>query len=381
MASCGITEPIVQEDLYELIVTAKIEDALYLTGVMVMDEKISELENIWIRACSGNELKNELPSPWKWRDIMNDTYNITKSEAFNIADALLLTTKQCLFYKELLIVNSGGASSIGGGKKPMVHIKHLRNVILEDFPDSAMLSDAGIKRYKRIIPVDTEEKLFAHRILSGLSRLWTEKQHDKSRDALEYLSRRRLSIQLPDRSWPAPNPEASDNFIWFLWGAVLCYFQHADIVYKIFYLFNKEAKKNRRQQRFGLLWHIGYIVGNVEGLPWTIDENKWLTYIKENSADIWEQIRSTQEELKETERALKKASGHASPAEDFDEIFGYIPRTGDKSYMPPEKQPYHPTYMFQRLEEDTRDEKKIKIVGVKSGKESQIPVPSVKKIE
>ncbi|NBX51117.1 hypothetical protein EBT25_14615, partial [bacterium] len=131
----------------------------------------------------------------------------------------------------------------------------------------------------------------------------------------------------------------------------------------------------------GLLWHIGYIVGNVEGLPWTIDENKWLTYIKENSADIWEQIRSTQEELKETERALKKASGHASPAEDFDEIFSYIPRAVDKSYMPPEKQPYHPTYMFQRLEEDTRDEKKIKIVGVKSGKESQIPVPSVKKIE
>lgn len=392
MASSGIAEPVVQEDLYELVVTAKIEDALYLTGVMVMEDKISELENVWIRACAGNELKTGLPSPWKWRDIISDTYNITKSEAFKIADALLLTTKQCLFYKELLAADSSGAISIGGGKKPMVHIKHLRNVILEDFPDSAMLSDAGIKRYRRIIPTEAEEQLFAHRILSGLSRLWTEKQHEKSRDALEYLSRRRLSLQLPDRSWPAPNPEASGDFIWFLWGAVLCYFQHADIVYKIFFLFNREAKKNRRQQRFGLLWHIGYVVGNAEGSPWTIDENRWLAYIKENAADIWGQIRSTQEELKETERALKKASGHASPAEDFDEIFGFVPRTTERLHVPAIEQKYYPMHAYScaggldsstgcGTDEGGGQERKIKVVGVRSIRDPQSLLPSIRKLE
>lgn len=370
------------EDLYELIVTAKIEDALYLTGVMILDERINELEDIWIRACSGNELKGVMPSSWKWKDIINHTYQLVKSEAFNIEDALLLTTKFCIFYKEMLTNENGSIAGIN--KKPIVHIKHLRNVILEDFPDGSMLSDAGMKRYKRILPVDGEELLFAHRILSGLSRLWTEKQYEKSRDALEYLSRRRLSIQLPDRSWPSPTPESANEFIWFLWGAVMCFFQHVELVYKIIFLFNKECKKNKKQQRLGLLWHIGYVLGNVEGSPWTIDENKWIVYVKENAENIWEQIRNTQKELKETEKSLKKASGHASPVEDFDEIFGYIPRTGD-TYISTENTTCYPKYIFKNMGQDQYKEpeeaRKIKIVGLKSSREQQLSIPSVRKIE
>ncbi len=372
------------EDLYELVVTAKIEDALYLTGVMILEEKISELEDIWIRACSGNELKNVLPSSWKWKDIINDTFNIVKSEAFNIEDALLLTTKLCIFYKEVLVTENVGTPVIGGGKKPMVHIKHLRNVILEDFPEGSMLSDAGIKRYKRLLPADNEELIFAHRILSGLSRLWTEKQYEKSRDALEYLSRRRLSIQLPDSSWPSPTPDSAGEFVWFLWGAVMCFFQHVELVYKIMFLFKKECRKNRKQQKLGLLWHIGYVIGNVEGSPWTIDETKWITYVKENAENIWEQIRDTQKELKETEKALKKASGHLSPAEDFDEIFGYIPRTGD-TYVQPENTTCYPKHIFKNMDNDLYNDKgterKIKIVGLKSSRDPQLPVPSVRKLE
>ena len=371
--------PIVQDDLYELIVTAKIEDALYLTGVLVLDEKIDDLEDIWIRACSRNELKGVMPSAWKWKDIINDTYNIVKSESFNIEEALLLTTKMCIFNKELLLVQNG--ASFGGEKKPMVHIKHLRNIILEDFPEAATLSSAGVKRYKRILPEDTEELLFAHRILSGLSRIWTEKQFEKSRDALEYLSRRRLTIKLPDPSWPSPTPENVNEFIWFLWGAVMCFFQHIDIVYKIFFLFKKATRKNRKQQRLGLLWHIGYILGTLEGSPWTTEENKWLAYVKENSSSIWEQIRDTQRELKETERSLKKQTGNSSPIEDFDEIFSYIPRTGEP-YTAPENKTYQPSYMFKNMEEDTYGDRKIKIIGLKTDRDrSSVSHSTILKLE
>lgn len=387
------TDAVVQEDLYELLVTAKIEDALYMTGVMILRERFSDLEDIWIHACAGNELKGTLPSSWKWRDIITDTYNIVKSDAFDITDALLLTTKLCVFYKELL--ERDKSISLGGGKKPMVHIKHLRNVIMEDFPEGNMLSTAGTKRYKKLLPTDAEELLFAHRILSGLSRLWTEKQHEKSRDALEYLSRRRLSIQLPDTSWPSPTPEAAGEFIWFLWGAVMSFFQHVDTVYKLFFLFKKETKKNRKHQRLGLLWHAGHVLGSVDGAPWTIDENKWIAYVKENAASIWEQIRSAQEELKETERALRKASGQASPAEDFEDIFGFVPRTGTGDrYVTPLNREYQPEHMFTRLggsernersergrEGEAWEEKRIKIIGLKSGRDYVPGAASVRKLE
>jgi len=358
--------PIVQEGLYELIVTAKIEDALYLTGVMIIDEKIEDLEDIWIRVCSRNELKGIMPSAWKWKDVINDTYNIVKSESFNIEEALLLTTKMCIFNKELLLAENG--ASLTSDKKPMVHIKHLRNIILEDFPEGAMLSTAGMKRYKRILPENQEELLFSHRILSGLSRIWTDRQYEKSRDALEYLSRRRLNISLPDKTWPSPTPESSNEIIWFLWGAVMCFFQHIDIVYKIFFLFKKTTKKNRKQQRLGLLWHIGYILGSLEGSPWSSEENKWLVYVKENSASIWQQIRDTQKELKETERALKKDSGNLSSVEEFEEIFGYIPRTND-TYSAPENRTYQPSHMFRNIEENTYGDRKIKIIGLKTDRE------------
>lgn len=376
-----MAEPIVQEDLYHLITTARIEDALYLTGVMVLDDKIHELEDIWIRACSGNELKEKLPSSWKWKDIIEDTYKLVKSDAFDITDALVLTAKQCIFYKEILVVENGENNILG--KNPTVHIKQLRNVIVEDFPEDATLSHAGVKRYTRILPVATEELLFAHRILSGLSRIWTEKQYQKSRDALEYLSRRKLQIELPDKSWPSPTPETANQFIWFLWGAVLCFFQHADIVQKIMYLFKARPKKTKKQhQYYGLLWHIFYIAGNVEGSPWTIDENKWINYVQTNASQIWDQIRVTQEELKETEKTLKKASGHASPVEDFDEIFGYIPRTGE-GHITPENEIYEPSYIYtNRISEpDIRTEKKIKIVGLKSSRDPNVVYPTVRKLE
>jgi hypothetical protein len=363
-----------ESDLYELLVTAKLEDALYLTGVMILNNKVSDLEDTWIHACSGNELKGAMPSAWKWRDIIHDTYEIVKSEAFKIEDALLLTTKLCIFYKELLSKENG----MSGGRKPMVHIKHLRNVIQEDFPEGSMLSHAGIRCYRRVLPEDPEELLFSHRILSGLSRLWTEKHYEKSRDALEYLSRRRLSIQLPDLSWPSPTPEDANCFLWFLWGAALCFFQNMEAVHKMFFLFKREARKTRRQQRLGLLWHIGYILGGVDGSPWTAEENKWLSYIRENANDLWGQIRDAHKELKDTERVLKKASGHASVTESLDDIFQYIPRTGEE-HTPPEETPYQPAHLYDHV--DLSRERKIKIVGLKSGKESPTNAALVRKIE
>lgn len=364
-----MAETIVQEDLYSLITRARIDDALYLTGVLIMEERIAELEQIWIRACCGNELKDLLPSPWKWRKIIEHTYNLVKSESFDIADALLLTTEQCIFYKEALAVERADAGKI--------HIKQLRNIILEDFPDDAVLSHAGVKRYSRILPEDQEELLFAHRILSGLSRIWTERLYARSRDALEYLSRRKLRLQLPDKSWPSPTPGEADQFLWFLWGAVMCYFQSSEIVPKMFFLFNIHQKKTRKQQRFGLLWHIHHVAGNLEGSPWTAEEDKWLSYVRDNASDIWKQIRETQDELKQTEKALKKASGHGSPADDFDDIFGYVPRTGDR-HVVPEETPYQPSWMYASPEPEVCIEKRIKIMGLRSSRE---PPPSVRKIE
>lgn len=361
-------EPIVEDDLYQLITHANIEDALYLTGAMILNEKITELEQIWIRACCGTELKEKLPSSWKWKNIIEETYQLVKSEAFEIVDALLLTAKLCIFYKEL------NGENIIHGKNPSIHIKQLRNIILEDFPDDAVLSHAGVHRYARILPTNPEELLFAHRILSGLSKIWTEKQYNKSRDALEYLSRRKLKLQRPD-TWPAPTPEEADQFLWFLWGAILSYFQNNDIVPKMLYLFNIHQKKNKKQQRYGLLWHAHYVAGNLEGSSWTIDENKWISYVKENAIEIWQQIRETQEKLKETEKAFKKASGQTSPVDDFDDIFGYVPRTGD-GYIAPENTSYQPSRMY--LDPNACTQKKIKIVGLKSSRDQP---PSVRKLE
>lgn len=369
----------IQEDLYQLITKANIEDALYVTGVMIINDKIQQLEHIWIRACCGTELKDMLPSAWKWRHIIEDTYRIVKSESFDITDAFLLTAKLCIFYKEVLVVENG--ENTINGKKPSVHIKQLRTIIMDDFPEDSVLSNAGIKKYAPILPTNEQELVFAHRILSGLSKIWTERLYHKSRNALEYLSRRKLKLDLPDKSWPSPSPDTASEFIWFLWGAILCYFHNSDIVEKMYILFNFHNKRHR-QHRYGLLWHIYYVAGNIEGSIWTIDENKWLTYIKDNASKIWQEIQDSQKELKDIEKALKKASGDRTPAEEFDEIFDYVPRTGDRHVLP-EDSPYQPSHMYDVIENenDMCTEKKIKIVGLKASRDIQSFQASVRKIE
>jgi len=239
----------------DFVAQSNIEHCLETTCKLLMSNNEDHLQNAWISllAKAGEVMTAENVKPWLL--ICDDVLRQIEQDHLDAAEVLVLSVKFCLLFHRIKY----------RFRQPL-QIQTLRSKIIEFFPDDAELTEKGIKTYARILPTAAEEKPLAHKVLVGLTSIWTDGKFEESRVSLEYLSRRKLLMDLPTGF---PYDMKDNDFMWFLWGAILCFYkQHAN-VQKIWWLFSYDYKKTYKAERIGLLL----------GCPWAMHPNSQNTLI------------------------------------------------------------------------------------------------------
>lgn len=278
----------------------KSSDCLYITCVYLLNNDTNTLEDEWINISSYIGKSKNLVFGKLWCIVNNELHNLLIADKYNVQDALIMTSKLYLLVSR--IQNSIDIKN--------VNMKKLRSEIIEYFPDTAALNYEGLKLYNSILPPPQNEHfLFYSRILASFSKLFElhinkgEDKEDIIRDALEYITRKKNDMPLPNI---IPLDTINNKIyghndpVWFLWGLLLCYFNDEKIKIN-FELYKWNYKKTSRLSRIGLLWGISYIFKNNLTFSWTIEEQNILQQVKNIAPELWKNIKEELQEEKEEE--------------------------------------------------------------------------------
>jgi len=281
-------------ELLSFIVNNDPEAALYETGILLQQQDTETLERVWIRACAyvGENFLELVAHDYV--NCLRILGAMVEETDIKVKDAMLYTLRLCFVFEKISVVQD---------RASIIALKEqLGNV----FPEKATLSAAGKLMFKQILPKEnTEENEFVQRILAGLSKIWTEQDYDVSRTALEYLSRRRLSIPKPKSIMPSIMDDS--DLCWTLWGAALSFFHNNKDVATTFKLFTWNYTKSCKTTRIGLLWPIASIskIGNSDVSDnWTPSETALYHRVSENFREIWKQMEPVQEEEEQVDHRI-----------------------------------------------------------------------------
>jgi hypothetical protein len=227
----------------------KSEQALFETCTYLSSSNTDALEDEWIAVLaeigmSGAGGVASAGTKDLWTQCIYDVKALIDSDAIDVTDALICTTKLYLLYIRT-------ATPISAS------LAQLRARVLEHFPAGTRLSYKGVMLYDQIIPDEAsagaELHEFAHRILSGFIKLF-HNHSPLTASAVEFIARKKIVIPCK-RVWPAPNPQeaAKGDPVWFVWGAVLLYFPNDFFVQVAWSLYSKGWKKKDKMERLGLL--------------------------------------------------------------------------------------------------------------------------------
>ena len=271
--------------------------ALYITCLYVIKTQFTYLEDEWIAMSSHIGKKEGMSFGKTWANVNTDIVSIIDSDEFHIKNALLCTTK-------LMLLNQRDIDI-----KKSQHVQQLRKVVIDCFPNQAMLSSPGKELFHRILPPENHELYgFYNRILAGFSKIIVENKYDDIRNGLEYVSRKKLSLPL-EGIWPAPTE--SDAFsgdpCWFLWGMILSIYSKNENVATNFKLFLLNWRKSVRNDRIGLLWGISYIIDDSCELLWTEYELCVFEKIKTVSSELWNFALNEHKKLTVTENIKEES--------------------------------------------------------------------------
>lgn len=266
------------EQLVSSILNDDIEAGLYETGHLLKGSKTHVLESTWIHIMSvvGEVLTTRDVAEYQ-RCIMS-IVDVIQNDDIHIQNAFLITTRMTILCRKYATLYA----------KPKLN--KLREQIITIFPEGATLNASGVHTFQTILPpADSEESEFVQRILAGLSKLWIEKRYDESRAALEFLSRKKLSISKP--KWVAPQIRDDCDIIWVLWGAVLTFFK-SEIVHAVYTLFTFTYKKQVKQYRLGLLWCVYSLTtcSYINTDEWTDEEHTLYDRVSNNVENLWKQV-------------------------------------------------------------------------------------------
>ena len=299
----------------ESIVAGRLEEALYQTCILLIQERTDLLENIWIGAAArlgdaGDAHRSTL-NALTWYSVCNDIWDACSADGIRVKEALMVTGKLTLLARQLY--NAGaGLSGIGSSS-----VARLRSQVIGLFPESGVrLSQRGYDTFARVLPAREDESLFAERLLVGLSQLWDgismggEAAAETSLDlrlAMEYLVRKRqiglhcARVGQQDM-WPYPTLEESDrgDIVWFLWGAWIAKFRWTEVLWR---LFSFNFKRGLRTERIGLIMGCRALLSLPQGIQidssssttpvWGENEQAALAYINENSNAMWKEAVET----------------------------------------------------------------------------------------
>jgi len=223
-----------------------------------------------------------------WVHINAEMYKLLESDRLSVTNALVLTAKLFLLFQK---VNKLYKEET---------VKVLRNLIIDNFPEGAMLSYSGLQKFSRIIPsIDDDAYPFYNRILAGLTRLLSENEIDTLRISLEYLTRKKNKMSMPN-IWPAPSIKESKKGdpVWFLWGYLLLHFDDQNIATN-FNLFSWNYQ-GHKVSRYGLLWGAPYLLRTNVATLWTKEELIIIEKVKGIAKSLWEEINSIQSSTEST---------------------------------------------------------------------------------
>lgn len=295
------------EELYAALVDGDLRGALGETVELLAAGEVVALEDTWIAALSA--IGERMPTGL-WGVVAEDLRDVllADGDAISVKDAFRASVSLALLFRR--------ATAAGKRRRERAGISELRERVAADFPEGASLSPAGSQQFARLLDGMTEtEAAFAQRVLAGLCRLWTERQRDRVRVAMEYFTRRRM-LALPVLSeWAVSRDEGDRGDIaWFLWGALRVRFASRSEVAALWELFKWNWRRGVKTDRLGLLWAAGSVGAKSAGAgaaagpaesaewSWNAQELETLKKAEDHSADIWRQL------------APESAAGAAAPA-------------------------------------------------------------------
>jgi len=332
--------------LYQSLIEDNTSHALLITCKYLYYNHIDDLLDEWIAMTSEIGKQEDFDYSELWIKMNNELLDLVRSSTINVSIALLFTTKLFLLYKKVKVVSSDS-------KKKLINVQKLRSDIIQHFPELANLNVTGKITFRKILPSDPNSDIykFCIRILAGLSKLLSENKTLELRLALEYLSRKKLVIPINvniatkssknsfsleslllsddhcdiqnDESkngyWPAPNEnEATEGDpSWFLWGALLCFYFNNKKVATHWELYSFHWKKSYKNDRYGLLWGIPFLMQQNTITNWNLNDQEKMDKITSNVINIWKHCIEQFEEEQGNDPKISKIKENLEIFENF----------------------------------------------------------------
>ena len=305
-------------ELYNAMFNGSSSDALMYTCTHLYENTPTIMEDDWINFSALIGKTPEFPYGNLWNQINKSILRFIDAEEVEPKDAMVCTVQLMLLYKRC-----------NTNYQPLT-IDVLRKKIIDVFPEKAVLSATGLIKYQPILSIlndvtqssnssESDISLFCQRILAGLSKVMSENNYDDIRNSLEYLCKKKLVISLPSL-YPCPNMEEAERgeIIWFLWGALLCFYGDKnssykynevtkDIVFTNYTLFVTHWKKSANKERLGLLWGVPYALNSNVVLEWVYNERIILDKLDTNALEMWNSFVDEEREKEEIVQQAKLA--------------------------------------------------------------------------
>jgi len=264
----------------EYVCKCDIEWSLEATCKLLLNADEDALQNAWVAllAKAGESMSAEHVKVWL--HISEEVLRQLQQDYLDATEVMILTVMFCCLFRRLK-----------GRVQHTLQIQTLRSKIVHHFPADAELTEKGRRTYARLLTARQNgggDDEFAQKLLVGLTRLWSEGQFEDSRMALEYLTRRKLVMDLPGE-FPCAMDVQDGDMVWFLWGALLCYYKEHEHVQLLWSLFMWEWKKSVRADRIGLLWGAMWSMhpNAHHTVYWTPQETQFLETIQAQALKLW----------------------------------------------------------------------------------------------
>lgn len=275
--------------LHESILGGDVEQALHQTCKCLHDEKCILLEETWLRIISRiGECIRHSSHATLFYSLMTEMYICMHKESLAIREALQLTSKLVLACQRPFV------------KTPINHkktIQKLRSNIIEYFPNDARLTNSGRNKFGKILPMDPEEREFLERIIVGLMRLNEQNVPEDMREAIEYLSRKRIALDgLATSNLHRVATSLGvdkEDLVPYLW-IILKMVKPLSYQKKLEELYYYQYKTSYKPYRIGYLVAYAYLEEScaTSTVPiWSQVEYTLLQRVYESSLDMWKEYK------------------------------------------------------------------------------------------
>lgn len=272
------------KEFIEFVYKCDIEWSLEATCKLLLNGDEDTLQHAWIALLAKAGETMSADHVKVWLHISEEVLRQLQQDYLDATEVMILTVMFCCLFRRLK-----------GRVMHTLQIQTLRSRVVHHFPAEAELTEKGRRMYARILSAKRsdhgyggEDDDFSQKLLVGLTRLWSESLFEDSRMTLEYLSRRKIMMDLPG-DFPCASDLQDGDMAWFLWGALLCFYKEHDNVALLWSLFSWDWKKQLRADRIGLLWGAMWCMhpNAQHTIYWTPQETEFLETIQSQALRLW----------------------------------------------------------------------------------------------